>query len=221
MRKTQLARKKYAVDRQWCMKLQLYRAEDLGMVNLEGNMNPWLRVVCDPRDGNPTVNDTTVAWAGRCDPNFNEFFYIDVKLVTGLYIEAWTRDIHDDEFIGRGWVEIKGAAAKGAGMRALQSGPITVPLYNINVGEVPEKKTSLQERGRVYAEVQLLDPLKDEECVQDTGWMMPRHRMQFVMSRLGHGMSTLKLGKVLNMVPKTGALEAQKPAEDQPLDNVV
>ena len=40
--------------------------------------------MCDPRDGNPTVNDTTVAWAGRCDPNFNEFFYIDVKLVTGL-----------------------------------------------------------------------------------------------------------------------------------------
>ena len=27
------------------MKLMLYRAENLEMVNLEGNMNPWLRVV--------------------------------------------------------------------------------------------------------------------------------------------------------------------------------
>ena len=50
------------MDRQWCLKLELHRAEKLEMVNLMGNMNPWLRVVCNPTEGNGNAVETAVAW---------------------------------------------------------------------------------------------------------------------------------------------------------------
>jgi hypothetical protein len=182
-RKQQLAQKKYAVDRQWCLRITLRHCEGLEKVSLDGAMNPWLRIHCDPKEGNPEVIETKVCWAGDSNPVFEEQFHIDIKLVNGFYIEAWSKDVTNEQFIGRGYVEIKGALTKGIGMRSLSSGPLLTRLYDLNIGEVA--KPDMKVRGAVFSVVSLLDPLKDN--IPNTNWMLPRHRMQFVMSKLGAG----------------------------------
>lgn len=186
IRKRQIARKKYGIARNWCLKLELLKGRNFPQVELEGHMNPLVRIVCD--EGNPRVLESAVCWSGGANPAFDETFHIDTKEVSKIYVTAWSRDLQKEEFIGRGVINVKSA----------QSGRVDLPLYNLKLGDVP--KPGMEKFGELVCVLTYLDPLK---TTGDTGWMLPRHRMQFVMSRVG---GNLTIGKMLGAFgPKDGS----------------
>jgi hypothetical protein len=90
-------------------------------------------------------------------------------------------------------------------------------LYDLNIGEVA--KPDMKIRGVVFSNVALLDPLKDH--TSGTNWMLPRHRMQFVMSKLGAG--TALGGLISGAARKSQILEeeAKKDGEESNVEQVL
>lgn len=186
MRKKQIARKKYASARKWCLSIEIQRGEDLPMVELGGTMNPYVKII--PDEGNPRELETKVCWSGNANPKIFEKFLVDVKDVSKLWVEAWSRELHHDSFIGRAMVWTKPPKAP--------MGRVTLALHDVHIGAEP--RPGMQPKGHLHVLLNYLDPLAMGQSA-DTSWMLPRHRMQFVMSRVG---GNLTIGKMLGSFGK-------------------
>merc|ERR1719207_235277 len=67
---------------------------------------------------------------------------------------------------------------------------LRLPLFNIQIGEKPTEDCKLC--GYCLIKVTFHDPLKDQ-C-GDNKWMLPKHRMQFALSKVG---GRLRVGQML------------------------
>jgi hypothetical protein len=195
--------KKYAKEHKWCLKVEVQECYDLEQVSLDDLMSPVIRLQCDV--GNPNVMQTKVAWDAHKRATFNETFFVDIKESQSLYVSAWSKTATSDEFIGRGYFEF--GQLKNGDREKPEGQDLKVTLNDINHGEVRSRMKHV--RGYVNLRVKFLDPAK-EICgdKDDTDWMLPKHRMQFALSKMGGRMSVSKmlggLGAPLSMpVPMT------------------
>lgn len=184
MRKKMIQQKNYAKNRMWCMGIDVQGCEQLEEVELGEMMSPFVRLQCDV--GNPTLMQTKVAWNAHQDPKFNDHFYVDIKESKSMYVTVWSKDLSREEFVGRGYFEFDDL--KMSQKRGGQT--LRLPLFNIQIGEKPNDECKLC--GYCKLKVHFLDPLK-EQC-GDNQWMLPKHRMQFALSKVG---GRLRVGQML------------------------
>lgn len=170
-------------------------------------MSPFVRLKCDV--GNPTLLETKVAWERGKNPQFNESFFVDIKESKGMYVSVWSKGLHHEEFIGRGIFNFSNF--KGSEKDANEGQLVKVPLHDIQHGERPARESTVL--GTMHLQVRFLDPLKDQ-CGEvgeaSDSWMLPKHRMQFALSRMG---GRLKVGKVLGTMPP-GKAPPEAPAPE-------
>jgi len=195
IRKKMIHQKKYVKERKWCMKVDVVEASDLTTVSLSSLMSPFVRLQCDV--GNPTIMTTQVAFEAGNQATYGETFWVDVKESSAMYISIWSKILNEEHFVGRAYFNFMslkhGENAQNEGQQ------LTLQLHDIQHGEQPSrdiKSTS----GNIKIKVQFLDPLKDK-CGEGTGdelaWMLPKHRMQFALSRMG---GKARVGKMLGAV---------------------
>jgi len=191
MRKKMIQQRQYVKNRMWCMKIDIHGCEALQEVELGEMMSPFVRLQCDI--GNPTVMQTKEAWNQHQNPKFNAHFYVDIKDSKAMYVTVWSKDLSQEEFVGRGYFEFDDlkASHKVLGQR------LKLPLYDIQIGETPSKGCKLM--GYCLLKVTFLDPLK-EQC-GDNKWMLPTHRMQFALSKVG---GRLRVGQMLGAFSAPG-----------------
>lgn len=184
MRKKMIQQKKYVKNRMWCMRIDVQGCEQLEEVELGEMMSPFVRLQCDI--GNPTIMQTKEAWNAHQNPKFNEHFYVDVKESKAMYVTVWSKDLSREEFVGRGYFEFDDMkmSHKPGGQR------LRLPLFNIQIGEKPTEDCKLC--GYCLIKVTFEDPLK-AQC-GDNKWMLPKHRMQFALSKVG---GRLRVGQML------------------------
>lgn len=180
--------KKYAKEHKWCMKVEVLECFELEQVTLDDYMSPFIRLQCDT--GNPNVIQTKVAWDKHQRAAFNETFFVDIKESRSMYVSAWSKTATSDEFIGRGYFEF--GQLKSGDRETLEGQDVRVSLHDIEHGE--ERSRMKHVRGYVTLRVKFLDPAR-EICGEsdDTDWMLPKHRMQFALSKMGGRMSVSKM----------------------------
>jgi hypothetical protein len=180
--------KKYAKEHKWCLKVEVQECYDLEQVSLDDLMSPVIRLQCDA--GNPNVIETKVAWDAHKRAAFNETFFVDIKESQSLYVSAWSKTASSDEFIGRGYFEF--GPLKSGDREKPEGQDLKVSLHAIQHGEARSRMKHV--RGYVNLRVKFLDPAK-EICgeTDDTDWMLPKHRMQFALSKMGGRMKVSKM----------------------------
>lgn len=104
-----------------------------------------------------------------------------------MYVSAWSKCMQGtmgDEFIGRGYFEF------GQLKNNIKNKPdgqnLRVSLHDIQHGEKRARSTG-SVLGYVNVRVHFLDPLKESrsDSVDELSWMLPKHRMQFALSKMG------------------------------------
>lgn len=190
MRKKMIQQKKYVKNRMWCMRIDIQGCENLEEVELGEMMSPFVRLQCD--SGNPTIMQTKEAWNAHQNPKFKEHFYVDIKESRAMYVTVWSKDLSREEFVGRGYFEFDDmkVSLRPAGQK------LRLPLYNIQIGERPVEGES-KLCGHCLLKVTFMDPLKD--VCGDNKWMLPKHRMQFALSKVG---GRLRVGQMLGVFSK-------------------
>lgn len=183
--------KKYVKDRKWCLKVEVEECYDLEQVQMEDLMSPLIRLECDV--GNPTVLQTKVAWDAHKRASFNEIFFLDIKESQALYVSVWSKTPSSYEFIGRGYFEF---SQLKSGDRDKPGGQdLKVTLHDIEHGEKRSRMKKVH--GNVNLRVKFIDPSKestgDGRDSEDTTWMLPKHRMQFALSKMGGRMKVSKM----------------------------
>jgi len=183
--------KKYVKERKWCLKVEVEECYDLEQVQHEDLMSPIIKLQCDV--GNPSVLQTKVAWDAHKRASFNEIFFMDIKESQSLYVSVWSKTPTFDEFIGRGFFEF--SQVKSGDREKPEGQEIKVSLHDIEHGEARSRIKQL--RGYVNLRVKFLDPAKEpageKSEVEDTDWMLPKHRMQFALSKRGGCMKVSKM----------------------------
>jgi hypothetical protein len=197
MRKKMIQQKKYVKNRMWCMRLDIQGCEALEEVELGEMMSPFVRLQCDI--GNPTLMQTKEAWNAHQNPKFHEHFYVDIKESKAMYVTVWSKDLSREEFVGRGYFEFDDMKV------GLRTGgqKLKLPLFNIQIGEKPSEDCKLC--GYCLLKVSFLDPLK-EQC-GDNKWMLPKHRMQFALSKVG---GRLRVGQMLGAFSAPGKVSMKQ-----------
>lgn len=203
IRKKMVHQKNYVKERKWCLSVEVVECFDLDQVSVAQEMSPFVRLQCDV--GNPTVMQTKVAWDGGRRVAVGESFYIDIKESNMLYVSAWSKSLMSEEFIGRGYFEF--SQMKSEHKDNTHGHIMELPLFDIDMGQ----KRTPQSRyaGTATLRIKFLDPLKDN-CGGDGEnyeWMLPKHRMQFALSKMG---GRMKVGKML------GKLGTKPNIEDAP-----
>lgn len=183
--------KKYVKERKWCLKVEVEECYNLEQVQLEDLMSPLIKLQCDV--GNPSVLQTKVAWDAHKSASFNEIFFMDIKESQSLYVSVWSKTPSSDEFIGRGYFEF--SQVKSGDKDKPEGHKVTVSLHDIEHGEARSRIKKL--RGYVNLRVKFLDPSQEPASekseVEDTDWMLPKHRMQFALSKMGGRMKVSKM----------------------------
>jgi hypothetical protein len=183
--------KKYVKERKWCLKVEVQDCYDLEQVQLEDLMSPIIRLQCDV--GNPSVLQTKVAWDAHKRASFNEIFFMDIKESQALYVSVWSKTPTSDEFIGRGYFDFK--QVKSVDREKPGGQDFKVTLQDIEHGEARSRIKKV--RGYVNLSVKFLDPSKEpigeRSEIDETGWMLPKHRMQFSLSKTGGRMKVSKM----------------------------
>lgn len=187
-----LHKKKYNKQRKWCMKVEVLECIDLEQVSIYSVMSPVIRLQCE--SGNPTVLQTKVAQDAGTNAKFNDSFFVDIKESSGMYVSAWSKGLTEEEFIGRGYFEF--SQLKGGDKDKTESHVVKVTLHDIQHGQLPASHHS--SCGTVKVRITFLDPLKDDCGNDNNSWMLPRHRMQFALSRMG---GRMRVGKMLGSLP--------------------
>jgi len=196
IRKRMLQQKKFSVERKWCMKTEVIDCCDIEIVELTDLLSPYVRLQCDV--GNPTVMQTRVIQEAHQQATFNETFFVDVKDAKALYVSVWSKGLTTEEFVGRGYITIRTLQME----KLNGSNDVMVELFDMHHGEQTAGSSS---RGYVNLRITFLDPLKDQ-CGDDhdlQSWMMPKHRMQLALSKVG---GRLRVGKML------GGLQDRQPS---------
>lgn len=184
--------KKYIKERKWCLKVEVQECYDLEQVQLEDLMSPFVKLQCDI--GNPTALQTKVMWDAHKKAKFNEVFFIDVKESQALYLSMWSKTPTSDEFIGRGYFDFK--SVKLADRDRPQGQELTIPLHDIEHGE--HRTRMKKQRGFINIRVKFLDPaaeltVDENSSLDETEWMLPKHRMQFALTKMGGRMPLSKM----------------------------
>lgn len=184
--------KKYVKERKWCLRVEVQDCYDLEQVQSEGLMSPLIRLQCDV--GNLSVLQTKVAWDAHKRAPFNEIFFMDIKESQAIYVSVWSKTPMSDEFIGRGYFDFK--QVKSVDREKPGGQDFKVMLQDIEHGALRSRIKKVC--GYVNLNVQFLDPSKEPigegSEVDDTGWMLPKHRMQFSLSKTG---GRIKVSKML------------------------
>eukprot|EP00927_Polykrikos_kofoidii_P056062 TRINITY_DN50243_c0_g1_i1.p1 TRINITY_DN50243_c0_g1~~TRINITY_DN50243_c0_g1_i1.p1 ORF type:complete len:987 (+),score=136.31 TRINITY_DN50243_c0_g1_i1:240-2963(+) len=193
IRKKMVHQKRYVKERKWCLRVEILGCSDLddaSQIRAEQQISPYVTLLCDT--GNPTLLTTKVAWDSGRQATFGETFFVDVKESSSMYVAVWSKGLNIEEFVGRGFFDFQrlknSDKGKAGGM------PVNVSLYEMQHGETMTKQS--RQCGRVHLNVRFLDPLKDK-CGEDgdeLAWMLPKHRMQFALSKMG---GKAKVGKML------------------------
>lgn len=110
-----------------------------------------------------------------------------------MYVTVWSKDLSREEFVGRGYFEFD-EMKMSHGPRGQK---LRLPLYNIQIGERPHEDSKLC--GYCLIKVTFHDPLKD--ICGDNKWMLPKHRMQFALSKVG---GRLRVGQMLGAFSAPG-----------------
>jgi hypothetical protein len=208
--------KKYAKERKWCLKVEVQECYDLEKVLLEDLMSPFIQLQCDT--GNPTVMQTKVAWDAHKRATFDETFFVDIKESKAMYVSVWSKMQYgqSDEFIGRGYFEFGQLKSGDRGNPEGQD--LKVTLHDLDHGGV---RTRIHKNlGCVNLRVKFLDPSRepcgDPSSGDVTYWMLPKHRMQFALSKMGGRMKVSKMlgglgapmsSPVIMTVPSSGAMK--------------
>jgi len=144
--------------------------------------------------GNPHVQQTKVAWDDHKRASFNEHFFVDIKEAQSMYVSVWSKTPSADEFIGRGYFEF--SELKNSVRNKADGQDIKVTLHDIEHGEARSRMKKA--RGTVNLHVKFLDPAQERTCddgdAEETSWMLPKHRMQFALSKMG---GRIKVSKML------------------------
>jgi len=183
---------KYTKERKWCLKLEVQDCYDLEQVHDADLMSPFIKLQCDV--GNPHVQQTKVAWDDHKRASFNEHFFVDIKEAQSMYVSVWSKTPSADEFIGRGYFEF--SELKNSVRNKADGQDIKVTLHDIEHGEARSRMKKA--RGTVNLHVKFLDPAQERTCddgdAEETSWMLPKHRMQFALSKMG---GRIKVSKML------------------------
>lgn len=189
--KTVLA-KKYAKERKWCLKVEVLDCYELEEIS--DLMNPIVRLQCDV--GNPNVLQTKVAWDAHKRASFKETFFVDIKESQAMYVSVWSKTPACDELVGRGYFDFN--QLKGGSREKPEGQDVKVTLHDIEHGA---KRTRMNRvRGYVNLRVKFLDPAQEptgagdgNDGAEETAWMLPKHRMQFALSKMGGRMKVSKM----------------------------
>jgi hypothetical protein len=206
---------KYAKERKWCLKVEVQECYDLEQVLLENLMSPMIRLQCDV--GNPTVMETRVAWDAHRRASFNETFFVDIKESQAMYVSVWSKTPTSDEFVGRGYFEF--GQLKSGDRENSEGQDLKVTLHDLQHGEARTRMNKV--RGCVNLRVKFLDPSRelcgDSVDGDDTAWMLPKHRMQFALSKMG---GRMKVSKMLGGLgaPLSAPVSVKVPAGPMRLD---
>jgi hypothetical protein len=110
-----------------------------------------------------------------------------------MYVTVWSKDLSREEFVGRGYFEFDDMKMS-QGSRGQK---LRLKLYNIQIGEKPTDDCKIC--GYCLIKVTFHDPLKD--MCGDNTWMLPKHRMQFALSKVG---GRLRVGQMLGAFSAPG-----------------
>jgi hypothetical protein len=183
--------KKYMKVRKWCMRVEVQECYDLEQVAVEDLMSPLIRLQCDT--GNPSIMQTKVAWDAHRRATFNEVFLVDIKESQAMYISVWSKTPTSDEFIGRGYFDFH--QIKSGDREKPEGQDLKITLHDIEHGE--KRSRTKKVHGYVDVRVKFIDPSKDPSAQGDTGedtaWMLPKHRMQFALSKMGGRMKVSQM----------------------------
>lgn len=190
--KKTIYQKQYAKVRKWCLRVEVQECYDLEQVQAEDLMSPLIRLQCDV--GNPSILQTKVQWDAHKRATFNETFFIDIKESQALYVTVWSKTPTTDEFIGRGYFDF--AQLKSGDSSKPEGQDIKVTLHDIEHGEKRSRMNKV--RGYANLRVNFIDPAKEPIAGQsamgeDTEWMLPKHRMQFALTKMGGRMKVSKM----------------------------
>jgi len=207
--------KKYVKERKWCLKVEVQECYDLEQVHMEDLMSPFIKLQCDV--GNTSVLQTKVAWDAHKRASFNETFFVDIKESRALYVSVWSKTPTSDEFVGRGYIEfsqlMKGDREKPEGQ------DLTITLHDIEHGQ--KRSRTKKVRGNANVRVQFIDPAQEsiiDDDGEETAWMLPKHRMQFALSKMGGRMPVAKMLGGLG-TPMMAPVPIQVPYGAPKLDN--
>jgi hypothetical protein len=177
--------KKYAKMRKWCLRVEVKRCYDLVPVHSEDLMSPFIQLSCDI--GNPIKLKTKVQYDAHKKATFNEIFLMDIKEARALDVTVFSElspSIADE--IGKAKYEF--SQIKTSDREKPEGTNIKVTIKS------PSRMNKVT--GYVELNIKFLDPTKEppgDTGSEDTAWMLPKHRMQFALSKMGN----VKMSKML------------------------